>query len=179
MVTCQNLQQMYILYTKVVYRLLVYHHTCILHHITTSQPKENKDLIVQVAKLSDKVTVSAMYTCVQILCTLYEAIYTYTHVLCSEFLSWEHFQEFQQFTKVFPQPTIPLLCKATWLKYLNAYVEWAYFSPLWWLLKVWGTSIFCGTSNEGALWFLFCVRFLWLKAAFCGSLESTATSCLR
>lgn len=38
--------------------------TCILQPFTISQPKENKDLIVQVAKLSDKVTVSTLYTCV-------------------------------------------------------------------------------------------------------------------
>ena len=39
-------------------------HTCTLQPFTISQPKENKDLIVQVAKLSDKVTVSTLYTCV-------------------------------------------------------------------------------------------------------------------
>ena len=38
---------------------------------TISQPKENKDLIVQVAKLSDKVTVSTAYAlCIDTVYTL-------------------------------------------------------------------------------------------------------------
>ena len=116
---------------------------------TISQPKENKDLIVQVAKLSDKVTVSTAYTlCIDTVYTLWSYIHIHMHVLCSEFLSCMHgrtFQKFQQSTKVFPSTYhtfILLLCKAKMFECICAVGGWAYISPLWWLLKVWGLVCF-------------------------------------
>ena len=81
-----------------------YHHTCILHY---SPSHSRKRIRIWLSKWQNWVTKSLWVQCILVYryCTHFMKVYTFTHVLCSKFLSWENifgnFKFFQQFHKSF------------------------------------------------------------------------------